>query len=142
MTSGKRLSGTTWRKVFERAKGCCEYCRSQDCYSPDAFSIEHIIPKARGGGNDFDNLALACQGCNGHKADKTRARDPHSRKLVRLFHPRHQKWDDHFAWNEDFTLVVGLTTTGRATVATLNLNRQRLGNLRTVLRILKRHPTE
>jgi hypothetical protein len=31
-------------EVAQRANGCCEYCRSQAQFSPDPFSIEHIMP--------------------------------------------------------------------------------------------------
>ena len=92
------------------------------------------------GGATLDNLALSCQGCNSHKYDKTEGRDPVSQKIVPLFHPRQQRWSDHFTWNEDFTFMIGLTSTGRATVAELNLNREGLINLRELLILVKKHP--
>jgi hypothetical protein len=49
-------------------------------------------------------------------------------------------WEDHFAWNDDFTTVLGLTPTGRATVAALSLNRAGLINLRRVLYAVNEHP--
>jgi len=63
-------------------------------------------------------------------------------KLVRLFNPRRQHWQDHFTWNEGATLVVGLTATGRATVDALRLNRGELINLRRAFHILKLHPPD
>ena len=42
---------------------------------------------------------------------------------VRLFDPRRQVWADHFRWSEAGDEIVGLTPTGRATVAVLQLNR-------------------
>ena len=60
--------------------------------------------------------------------------------MVPLFHPRQQRWQDHFAWNEDFTLVIGITPVGRATVDTLHLNRVRLVNLRRILVASATHP--
>jgi hypothetical protein len=59
---------------------------------------------------------------------------------VSLFHPREQRWDEHFAWNDDFTLMVGLTPMGRATIAALQLNRPGLVNLRRVLYAIGEHP--
>lgn len=44
-----RLTTAKKRMVARRAGGSCEYCRSQAKYSPDSFSIEHIIPRTRGG---------------------------------------------------------------------------------------------
>jgi hypothetical protein len=57
-----------------------------------------------------------------------------------LYHPRQQRWQEHFAWNEDFTLIVGITPTGRTTVETLKLNREGLVNLRQVLYAMGEHP--
>ncbi len=105
-----------------RAHGCCEYCWSQAGYATQAFSVEHILARARGGTTTLENLALACQGCNNHKYDKTEAPDPLSGQRVPLYHPRHDHWDEHFAWSDDFTLILGLRPTGRATVAALLLN--------------------
>lgn len=126
--------------IVERAQGCCEYCRSQARFSTQAFSIEHIIPLSCGGETVSDNLALACQGCNNHKYTKTKGYDPVSGKIVPLFHPRQQRWQEHFTWNDDFTIIVGLTPTGRAVVETLQLNRQGLVNLRRVLYGMGEHP--
>jgi hypothetical protein len=47
-----------------------------------------------------------------------------SGEIVPLYHPRRDRWDTHFVWSDDFLLIVGLTPTGRATVATLFLNRE------------------
>ena len=84
-------------EVARVARGCCEYCLSQLDFSPAPFSIEHIIPRSRGGVTELGNLALACEGCNGHKAAKTQAIDPSIDEQVSLFHPRRQGWRDHFA---------------------------------------------
>ncbi|WP_322744466.1 MULTISPECIES: HNH endonuclease signature motif containing protein [unclassified Coleofasciculus] len=62
--------------IARRAGGCCEYCRSQARFSPDPFSIEHIIPRSKNGTDEDDNLALACQGCNNRKYTHVEARDP------------------------------------------------------------------
>jgi HNH endonuclease len=126
--------------VLERARGCCEYCQSQMRYATQRFSIEHIQPKAKGGQDNLQNLALSCQGCNNHKFTRTEARDPMTNLLVPLYQPREQAWLEHFAWNEDFVLVIGLTPTGRATVDALQLNRDGVVNLRRALHALGEHP--
>lgn len=127
-------------EIFERAGGCCEYCRSQERFATQAFSAEHIMPRSRGGTTASDNLALACQGCNNHKYNKVQATDPTSGEPILLFHPRGNRWCDHFRWNEDFTLIIGITPTGRATVEALKLNRVGLVNLRRVLFEIGEHP--
>jgi hypothetical protein len=128
--------------VIKRAKGLCEYCHSRSSHSPGPFVVDHIIPKVRGGKTTLNNLAYACSGCNGRKHAKVKGTDPMTGKLVRLFNPRRLRWEDHFTWNEDATLVVGLTAAGRATVEALRLNREELLNLRKAFRILKLHPPD
>lgn len=127
-------------QVKERAKNTCEYCQSQALFSSQPFAIEHIIPFILGGKTTLNNLAYACQGCNGHKFTNTEGFDVISRKKVSLFNPRKQKWNEHFIWNEDFTLIIGTTPCGRATVETLKLNREGCINLRKALFAFGKHP--
>jgi hypothetical protein len=138
--SKKRIVAQQKQAVVERAQGCCEYCRSQARFATQPFSVEHIKPRSRGGKTTLDNLALACQGCNNHKYTKTEGRDLLGGDIVPLYHPRQQQWHDHFAWNDDFTLIIGLTPTGRATVEALQLNREGVVNLRRVLYAAGAHP--
>lgn len=126
--------------VAERARFRCEYCRSPEEYSPDSFSVEHIVPRVSGGLDDLENLAYACQGCNNHKFTATAGTDPSTGETGRLFHPRRDRWRDHFCWGIDGTEVIGLTPVGRATVARLALNRTGVRNLRRALRELGQHP--
>lgn len=128
------------REVADRARGCCEYCRSQERFAMQAFSVEHIDPRSRAGSTAAENLAYACQGCNNHKYNRTYGTDPVTGEAVPLFHPRRQRWRDHFAWTADGTVVVGLSPTGRATVDALRLNRDGLVNLRRVLFAAGEHP--
>jgi len=139
----RRLTAEQRQQVIERARGCCEYCRSQAAYyATQPFSVEHIVPRARGGTPSLDDLALACQGCNNHKYDKMEAPDPVSRALVPLYHPRQHPWKNRFAWSDDFTLIVGITPTGRATVDLLLLNREGVVNLRRLLYLHGEHPPQ
>lgn len=128
------------KAVAERARYCCEYCFSQRKYSPQSFSVEHIAPKSKKGSDEPENLALACQGCNGFKYDKTQAIDPLSRRKVALYNPRKDVWDKHFAWSEDYTEIIGLSAKGRATVELLKLNREEVVNLRKLLIFFGEHP--
>lgn len=138
--SAKRVTGQQRQQIIARANGYCEYCRCPDSFSSDPFSVDHIIPLAKGGKTVLRNLAYACQGCNGKKQARIQARDPFTYGIVPLFHPRRQKWADHFIWDEDFSLVIGLTPSGRATVEALELNRKGIINLRGLLKGSKYHP--
>ncbi|HMV50878.1 MAG TPA: HNH endonuclease [Blastocatellia bacterium] len=140
--SKPNLSAELKHLLFERARGCCEYCLSQVNFSPDPFSVEHINPRSRGGTEELENLAFSCLGCNFIKSTAVDAIDPVTNVRVPLFHPRLDRWNEHFAWNEDFTLVQGLTPTGRASIVRLDLNREGLINLREVLVASGKHPPE
>lgn len=73
--------------VRSRAMNCCEYCLSQERFSADTFSIEHIVPISKGGISDEQNLALSCQGCNNFKYISTQAIDPATGENAPLFNP-------------------------------------------------------
>lgn len=135
-----RLTQQQKAKVKDRSIDCCEYCGSQEAYSPDSFSIDHIVPLHKGGTNSFNNLANACQGCNNRKYVSTTAIDPLTGEEVALYHPRRDNWLEHFVWNEDFTLLIGLTPTGRATIEKLEINRKGVVNLRKLLHERGLHP--
>ena len=77
--SEPRLTAEQKQAVAARAGYCCEYCRSQLRFSPDPFSIEHIVPRVAGGADEDDNLALACQGCNNRKYTSVDASDGRER---------------------------------------------------------------
>ncbi len=135
-----RVTNRQKQIVRERARGLCEYCRSQMRFSTHDFSVEHIVPVARGGSSTLGNLALACQGCNNCKHTRMMVTDPVTEKRVPLFHPRRDRWLRHFAWSVDSTRIIGLTPTGRATVDALQLNRGNLVNFRGILYVAGKHP--
>ena len=135
-----RLTQQQREFIKQRANHCCEYYLSQIKFSPDPFSIEHIVPRVKGGTNDLDNLAIACQGCNNFKYSCTQAIDPVTGESAPIYNPRKHVWGDHFTWTEDAAQMLGLTPTGRATVERLRLNREGVVNLRQVLYAIEQHP--
>ncbi len=102
--------------------------------------MDHIVPRSQHGTNILDDLALACMGCNGSKYNRMVAPDPLTGQTVNLFHPRRERWSDHFGWSEDYQEILALTPTGRATVASLDLNRATVKNLRRLLVYFETHP--
>ena len=121
MTRSK-LTEALRAKIRAEAGDRCGYCLTRQAYLPWTLEIEHIIPIAKGGTDDENNLWLACHTCNLHKSDQTHGRDPLSGRRVRLFNPRQQRWGGHFQWSDDGALILGRTACGRATVVALNLN--------------------
>jgi HNH endonuclease len=135
-----RLTQEQRNLIKQRADNCCEYCKSQAKFSADSFSIEHIIPRSKGGTSDLENLAVACQGCNNFKYSHIQAIDPITGELTQIYHPRQQDWQDHFTWSRDLTQMLGLTPIGRATIERLRLNREGVVNLRQALASIDQHP--
>jgi len=120
--SADSISEETRARVRAQAGHRCGYCLSPQRLVLGWLEIEHIIPKARGGPDDEENLWLACRLCNNFKGTQTDALDPDTGQRLRLFDPRRQRWSEHFAWSEDGTRVLGQTPCGRATVLALQLN--------------------
>lgn len=110
------------RAVEQRAAGRCEYCHAPQVILGYRLHVEHIIPRARGGANGLENLALSCSTCNFAKGSLIDAPDPAGGAHAALFNPRVHAWADHFAWASDGATLVGTTTIGRATVVALNMN--------------------
>ncbi len=138
----KKIPAALRREVIKRAKGLCEYCRTDSDFSDSPFDVEHIIPLSRNGTNELDNLALACHGCNMKKSNKTKFFDVVSQEIPRLFHPREDIWKENFGWSENYLIVVGLTPVGRVTVELMKLNRKGLINRRKALFMMGQHPPE
>jgi 5-methylcytosine-specific restriction endonuclease McrA len=67
MVKGPRRTVATVsrRAVFARDEYQCQYCGSR------ADSIDHVIPRSRGGLHAWENLAAACRPCNTRKRDRT-----------------------------------------------------------------------
>jgi hypothetical protein len=105
------------------AKDRCGYCLSPQRLVMAPLEIEHLTPIARGGTDDEDNLWLSCPICNRHKANKIDGVDPQTTIRERLFNPRIDVWNEHFRWSSDGLRVIGKTPIGRATVNTLQLDR-------------------
>ncbi len=115
------MSSAIRELVRERAGNACEYCHLHQDDSPLAsLHLEHIIPKVHGGGDDLSNLALACIDCNLHKGTNLTGIDPETGLVTELFHPRRQRWQDHFEWLGIY--VNGKTAVGRTTIRVLNMN--------------------
>jgi len=82
--------------------GSCIHCKSPLTVAADGrpisqATIEHIWPQRHGGGNDLDNLALACGSCNRGKSrhDRAHRTDPRLNEIVaELRRRRAERWRD------------------------------------------------
>lgn len=63
--SRRSTAAVSRRAVFARDDYRCQYCGAR------ADSIDHVVPRSRGGVHDWENLAAACRPCNIRKRDRT-----------------------------------------------------------------------
>lgn len=134
------ISNTLRQRVATQARHRCGYCLTSEAIVGTPMEIDHIIPQSLGGPTEEENLWLACSLCNDHKSDRIAALDPLTGAIVRLFDPRHQVWGEHFAWTIEGDQLIGLTPTGRATIAALHLNRPSLVKARQAWVAVGWHP--
>ena len=130
------------RKVADKAHHRCGYCLTPERIVGVEMEVDHIIPEALEGKTEEDNLWLTCERCNEHKGDRIKAPDPETGEMALLFHPRQQRWADHFSWSPEGDHIIGLTPTGRATIATLKLNREKLVQARKLWVSVGWHPPQ
>src|SRR5206468_547323 len=113
------ISPETRLIVVRRANHVCEYCliAEQDAYF--RFQVEHIISRKHGGLSEIDNLALACVFCNRYKgSDIASVIGQH--QLVRFYHPRNDRWRNHFQLNG--VIIEPLSQIAEATIRVLQMN--------------------
>lgn len=60
----QRRAPLSRRAVFLRDGGRCQYCGTR------AESIDHVVPRSRGGGHTWENVVAACRRCNATKRDR------------------------------------------------------------------------
>lgn len=68
VTRGRRVPNCTRRGVLARDGHRCAYCGAAG-----ANTIDHVLPRSRGGASSWTNLVAACMACNQDKADRTPA---------------------------------------------------------------------
>lgn len=117
--------------VFERAHGLCEYCLIPSRTVLVPHEVDHIIALKHGGLTESDNLASSCTLCNKFKGSDLASLDPQTGDVVALFHPRRDKWPEHFRVTDG--QIVPLTPIGRVTVRLLQLNSDERVEERTLL---------
>ena len=140
MARRPKLSPELRAAVRERAAGLCEYCHASEAWQYVEFTIDHIVPIAAKGASEFSNLALVCFACNRRKWDRRAGTDPETASAHRLFDPRADQWNEHFAWAANGLEIVGMSPVGRTTVEALELNRERLKQIRAADLVVGRHP--
>ena len=91
------------KNILMRDRHTCQFCGQ--VFSPLDLTLDHVIPRSRGGRGDWDNLVTRCQACNNYKGNRlpeeagvTLLRQPQpftlhiSRQLIRLMGQSERKW--------------------------------------------------
>lgn len=133
----RKISEEVREHVRRRAGFFCEYCHTNERWQYVRFTIDHIFPNED---DSLENLALACFHCNRRKSNKTSVRDEKSEKEIPLYNPRTDDWKNHFAWSDDRITIISKTETGRITIDLLELNRERILQIRRADVAINRHP--
>lgn len=55
------------RELFRRDEHTCQYCGARTTQ----LTVDHVIPRHRGGGHTWENLVSACRACNRRKGGRT-----------------------------------------------------------------------
>lgn len=73
----------TRKNVLKRDGNQCQYCGSRN-----GLTVDHVLPRSRGGEDRWENLVAACVPCNNRKGDRT---PEEARMTLRRapFHPSH-----------------------------------------------------
>jgi len=119
------------RQVWVRAESTCENCRLPQWLDVMPFQIDHVIAEHHHGSTVAENLALYCLNDNLRKGPNIAGLDPDTGLLMRLFHPRQDIWDEHFAWVSP--VLTGRSDVGRTTIDVLVINAPERVELRRLL---------
>ena len=72
----------TRRAVFARDGWSCQYCGTRS-----SLTVDHVIPRSKGGDSSWENIVASCAPCNRRKGDRLPAQaDMHPRKKPRAPH--------------------------------------------------------
>lgn len=83
---GERSVVFSRKNIFKRDRYTCQYCGCQP--GPEELTIDHVMPRSRGGTSTWENCLLACVACNKKKADKT----PEEAKMPPRKAPKKPSW--------------------------------------------------
>ena len=78
----RRQRGISRRQVLLRDRHTCQYCAATAPAS--SLTLDHVVPRSRGGGNSWENLVACCLPCNNRKRDRT----PEEARMKLLRRPR------------------------------------------------------
>jgi|TARA_R100000908_G_C3706989_1_gene115140 hypothetical protein len=75
------------KNVIWRDKYICQYCGNKFQYHE--LTMDHVIPKSRGGEKSWTNIVASCKGCNSKKGNKT----PKEARMPLIKKPTIPRWN-------------------------------------------------
>jgi 5-methylcytosine-specific restriction endonuclease McrA len=91
------------KNILLRDRNTCQFCGT--AFPASELTLDHVLPRSRGGRSSWENLVASCYSCNNRKGDRTPEeaglklqRRPRpftlhtSRQLMRLIGHRDEKW--------------------------------------------------
>ena len=93
----------TRRTVLARDHYTCQYCGLEP--PRQVLTLDHVVPRSRGGRTTWENVVTACQKCNGRKGNRT----PDEARMTLLAEPRRPRYlavatlaslEARLAWNK------------------------------------------
>ena len=92
------------KNILLRDRNTCQYCG--EVLSPSDLTLDHVIPRSRGGSSTWENLVACCHPCNRHKGNRMLSeiddmillRDPRpfslhtSRQIMRMLGRADDRW--------------------------------------------------
>jgi 5-methylcytosine-specific restriction endonuclease McrA len=114
------ISAALRKLVRERAGDRCEYCLIPESVTFASHWIDHIVAEKHGGKTEAENLANSCVVCNERKGSDLSSIDPETGAVVPLFHPRRDRWSEHFRLAGG--RIESITPNGRVTERLLQFN--------------------
>lgn len=71
--------------IYKRDNGKCGFCGKE--LSRAEATVDHLLPKSRGGETTWDNVVLACKPCNSHKDNMT-PEEAGMKLLIKPYNPK------------------------------------------------------
>ena len=84
------------KNILRRDNHRCQYCGKTD----ESLTVDHVVPKARGGTDSWENLVCACVSCNNKKGDRTPV-EAHIQLHRKPIRPNHVMFIRHFVGSVD-----------------------------------------
>ena len=103
----KRRSNTSFNRsnVYLRDNYICQYCNQMFSYKD--LTLDHVIPKSKGGKTEWTNVVSACRKCNNDKASHTHIKpykQPRKPDFLQLVNGVNVKHIEHEIWLKYITL--------------------------------------